>query len=588
MTSRTLRVGPLSAVLDGVELRWICYNDCEVLRGIYGSVRDDAWRTIPPKVKTAEIQQTSDRIDVRFRVDHSAEGIGFGWRGHVALTASGIVQYRFHGVAHRTFARNRIGLCVLHPISLAGTPVTITSVSGNRRAATFPEEIDPGSPFLDIAMMRWANHQMVATLEFVGDAFETEDQRNWADASYKTFCTPLALPHPVTIAAGTRVAQGVTLRVKPINALTKRPRLARSRPASTDVVSFDLAATRPMPELGTCLAPGHERLTDAQVAALAELGFSSLRVVVDLSWRGWQDRLLAAASVASRVGSRLAVELVMDVGHVKLAEFVRLIGSLDTPPVHCLVFPADGYATSASDVEHLRETVNASGQSLLVGGGSRASFAELNRAALPLEMLDLIGCPIASLVHAVDDATAMENIEALAHVVRGCLRASNGRPVIVGPVTLRPRYNAYGLQRASLGPESDSDRLDPRQQAPFAATWTLAAVSELVTASAVILHEVSGPAGLLPEADDPTGRSAYAAVRLLTSARPGRLVEAVSPAGMAAFGLTDGAAIRGFVANLTDRTRALDLRLAGDDDARCSVSTVVGPYGWTSVELPGQ
>ena len=35
-----------------------------------------------------------------------------------------------------------------------------------------------------------------------GDTFEMEDQRNWTDASYKTYVRPLALPWPYTLAGG--------------------------------------------------------------------------------------------------------------------------------------------------------------------------------------------------------------------------------------------------------------------------------------------------------------------------------------------------------------------------------------------------
>ena len=35
-----------------------------------------------------------------------------------------------------------------------------------------------------------------------GDTFEMEDQRNWSDASYKTYVRPLALPWPYVLPAG--------------------------------------------------------------------------------------------------------------------------------------------------------------------------------------------------------------------------------------------------------------------------------------------------------------------------------------------------------------------------------------------------
>jgi len=40
------------------------------------------------------------------------------------------------------------------------------------------------------------------TISFEGDVFETEDQRNWTDASFKTYCPPLRLPYPRPFEAG--------------------------------------------------------------------------------------------------------------------------------------------------------------------------------------------------------------------------------------------------------------------------------------------------------------------------------------------------------------------------------------------------
>ena len=46
-----------------------------------------------------------------------------------------------------------------------------------------------------------------------GDTFEMEDQRNWTDASYKTYVRPLALPWPYLIAKGETIDQTVILTV---------------------------------------------------------------------------------------------------------------------------------------------------------------------------------------------------------------------------------------------------------------------------------------------------------------------------------------------------------------------------------------
>ena len=51
------------------------------------------------------------------------------------------------------------------------------------------------------------------TCRMEGDTFEMEDQRNWTDASYKTYVRPLALPWPYTLEAGPGLEQAVTLTV---------------------------------------------------------------------------------------------------------------------------------------------------------------------------------------------------------------------------------------------------------------------------------------------------------------------------------------------------------------------------------------
>ena len=46
-----------------------------------------------------------------------------------------------------------------------------------------------------------------------GDTFEMEDQRNWSDASYKTYVRPLALPWPYQMPAKRAVRQQISLTI---------------------------------------------------------------------------------------------------------------------------------------------------------------------------------------------------------------------------------------------------------------------------------------------------------------------------------------------------------------------------------------
>ena len=121
----------------------------------------------------------------------------------------GSLRFAMDGAARSTFLRNRIGFCVLHPIrECAGARCRLTHADGTTRDAEFPWLVAPCNPFLElIGLSHEVSPGVWADLRFEGDVFETEDQRNWIDGSFKTFCTPLRLPFPVEIAAGTRVCQ---------------------------------------------------------------------------------------------------------------------------------------------------------------------------------------------------------------------------------------------------------------------------------------------------------------------------------------------------------------------------------------------
>ena len=74
---------------------------------------------------------------------------------------------------------------------------------------------------MDIRSLAWTLDGVATTATFEGEVFEMEDQRNWTDASYKTYSTPLERPFPVVVAAGAVIEQSVAFtssRVAPATA----------------------------------------------------------------------------------------------------------------------------------------------------------------------------------------------------------------------------------------------------------------------------------------------------------------------------------------------------------------------------------
>src|SRR5215210_957137 len=102
------------------------------------------------------------------------------------------------------------------------------------------------------------------TCRMEGDVFEMEDQRNWTDASYKTYVRPLALPWPYTLCAGESIAQRVSLSV------TGGSGAALSPPSATILLSLR-GSGGAAPPLGIGLDPQHATAALAAAGALREV-----------------------------------------------------------------------------------------------------------------------------------------------------------------------------------------------------------------------------------------------------------------------------------------------------------------------------
>ena len=99
--ARTFRTGPLSVVLDGVDLRYVRLGDVEVVRRLYAAVRDRDWNTIFGTPSEIEFDDRGDSFDVRFSVRHVSHDIDFTWKGTIAGDTDGRISYAFAGTGQR-------------------------------------------------------------------------------------------------------------------------------------------------------------------------------------------------------------------------------------------------------------------------------------------------------------------------------------------------------------------------------------------------------------------------------------------------------------------------------------------------------
>lgn len=140
-----------------------------------------------------------------------------------------------------------------------------------------------------------------------------------------------------------------------------------------------------------------------------------------------------------------------------------------------------------------------------VVGGSRANFAELNRASTPYALLSGVTFGICPQVHSFSNAEITHTLRSHELLARQALAMSRAEDLHVGPVTLLPRFDAATANAGTVGnggpdtSEGASAAGDPRQISLWAASWTLASISALARggAHALTYFELLGQRGVM-------------------------------------------------------------------------------------------
>ncbi|MBI5667437.1 MAG: hypothetical protein HZC41_05465 [Chloroflexi bacterium] len=495
--SLSLCAGPLTLTYEAGSLRYIRLGSREVLHQIYAAVRDHNWGTVPGQLHDVQMDRQPDSFHIRYRSEHRRGAVQFDWIGDITGAADGTITFRMDGAALSTFKRNRIGFCVLHPMDCAGQPCTIETVSGDRYDSQFPVEISPHQPFYDLrAVTHEALPGVRVEVRMDGDTFEMEDQRNWTDASFKTYCTPLGLPFPVTVEAGTKISQTITLRL-----IGAPPRIE----SAADDLTFTLFQhTTPLPPLGLGVASHGASLSATELERLKALHLAHLRVDVRFGTADYAAKFRQAALETAAIGGGLEVALFLtDAAEAELAAFHALLDEVQPAISRWLVFHRCEKSTTARWVTLARQALGAWAEHAPVGAGTDAFFTELNRERPPLDVVDFVTYSLCSTVHAVDNASVTETLAVQAETVKSARAFSGGKPVMVSPVTFKMRWNPNATGPEPATPPGElPPQVDARQPSLYGAGWTLGSIRYLAEsgAASVTYYETTGWRGVMETA----------------------------------------------------------------------------------------
>jgi hypothetical protein len=462
------------------------FDSHEVLERIYASVRDENWGSIPAAVGEIAEDLGPDKLLLTLSVVHRQASIAVCWR--IAVEAYARLPrfaVKLDGIARSTFKRNRLGLCVHHPLeSCLGKPCVVGTVSGERVQSTFPTYVAPWQPFSSIRSLQWEPSPGLKTkLEFSGDVFETEDQRNWTDHNYKTYCTPLSLPFPVEVPAGAEVHHALHIDIG-FSGATGQRSISSGWPAQID--------SRPLVGVPTNLpAPAVRKCSSTRVRLWPQ-NKARKRPLLGLQWHHEFDptpdeierlrrlrmdhvridcRTAPAPTFLAELAGLLETRLELAVWNTAVLQELKAISD---DVARWLVFESDAPTSGPEAAQAARKIL---GPAALLVVGTDGPFAELNRnrpAGDGWDGLCFSACP---QVHVDDDEGVMANAEGICWPIRTAQRFSGGKPIIVSPITLRPRNNPAAAHFVPPPP-------DPRQHERFCAAWTLASLSALLRSGA--------------------------------------------------------------------------------------------------------
>lgn len=430
-------IGPVSWITHAADVRYVRWAGQEIIRRIFVTLRDRQWQEVPPSAWSCQATRKADSLQLDLSARHDAEGSQFGWQGVFAVnTRTREISFTLTGTVPNEMIVNRLGLVVLHPTDgLIGGSATVSGPSGQQtielseriHAQPIVNSLPTGmtAPFTTLTTT-FVNDRSVR-FDFSGELFEIEDQRNFGDTSFKSYCPPLALGFPRVLQRGTEIRHSVICHASDTFG-TVSPDTTGQVADTVQLPPRRAGAT--VPRIG------------AQFSAKDVIGCCLTHLRVDIAATSGKE---AFAAVRDRLRPDQRLELGLELGQGDIND--ELIAAVcDDPQIaRILLLEAEQTVIGRELAERASRILERHGCRVPVATAVNGYFVELNRGA-PSDIgetgLAIAVCPT---VHSGDVLTATENVAALPAIVRTARELFPGREVTVSPLTLH------------LGPEPDPD-----------------------------------------------------------------------------------------------------------------------------------
>ncbi len=485
--ARILRAGAISCMYENGNIRYIKLGDIEILSKVYGAVRDENWGTVPCRITEEKITKTEEGFIINYTAHYVQNELDYKADYSIEGKAGNSIVFTMHGKANATFKANRIGICVHHPIKeCKEKTVIITKQDGMFYRSAFPKLISSETIFKQIKKMQWeTKNNLTIHLLFEGAVFETEDQRNWSDSSYKTYTPPLTFPTTTELVIGETLLQTFTLR---LSGITNTP---------TTVVNKIKNRKLPFPAIGYCRQNNDAKLTAAEIDMLGKIPFEHYRVTLFMEEKYWTHHLEIALEEAEKLNTKL--------------QLVVYFGAAISESVNKLVYYLNDKQSLVQSILVLQHHTNVTPQDLLkqvyppfkkalpfikIGYGAASSFADLNRSR-PIEApCDFVSFGFNPQVHSTDARSFMESVQNQQDMMETLKDFTKGKEIYIGPVTLS-HDNLNQLDKDEIIIANQNLHAALSMQTWLTAWWTLLTIQNCSAAKSISFFQLFGAQGLL-------------------------------------------------------------------------------------------
>jgi hypothetical protein len=425
-------------------------------------------------------------------------------------------------------------------------------------------------------------------LTFSGDVFETEDQRNWTDASFKTYSTPLSLPFPVKVGKGDLTSQKIEF--------TAEGGTDDNEHSSDEIiVSLFPDIKFNLPELGLCISGSGKPFHKNSIRIIRALRPDHLRSDIRLYEKGWQISAGQTCRQASEIGTSSELALFFDDNYRKqIHDFCWWYSSVRPAVSTLLLFHRNTPSTPGNLASEIISVIRDTDPRLKTAIGTNANFAELNRNRPGEVGNDYLCWPVHPQEHASDYMTLIENLKGQEYTVQSAKIFAGEKGILISPVTIHRRLNANVsfMEEEETSPGSVSG-YDDRLRSMEGACWCAGSLKYLSEAGADSLtyFEASGEKGVTGGEPGFKIYPVWFVLRFYLANRSLSGIRSVSsrPLAVESLILSDGRQVKAILVNFTDKAQIVRMnccrglfRLTSLDQSNCGKAA--SDHKWTGAD----